>query len=128
VRFGSVTGEVFSGADRVMAAPCQVPQKPGPPATVGGALPDNAMERVDIATDQIGFPDGDEGGPAAAPSLRPSGCRAPGRDRRARSPGRASPFSSRTKQNSALWVAGTDCGFGGRVHAALMQGVVLSEN
>jgi hypothetical protein len=38
------------------------------------------------------------------------------------------PFSSRTKQNSALCVAGTDCGLGGRVHAALMQGVVLSEN
>jgi hypothetical protein len=77
------------------------------------------MEWVDIATDQIGFPDGDhdvpavhsrgrhftaaarmaarriEGGPAAAPSLRPSGCRAPGRDRRAQSPGRALPFSSR---------------------------------
>jgi hypothetical protein len=35
---------------------------------------------------------------------------------------------SRTKQNSALCVAGTDCGLGGRVHAALMQGVVLSEN
>jgi len=50
------------------------------------------MERVDVATDQIGFPDGDEGGPAAAPSLRPSGCRAPGRDRRSRSPGRALPF------------------------------------
>ena len=33
-----------------------------------------------------------EGGPAAAPSLRPSGCRAPGRVRRARSPGRALPF------------------------------------
>jgi hypothetical protein len=49
------------------------------------------MERVDIATDQVGFPDGDE-------------------------------------QNSALCVAGTDCGPGGRVHAALMQGVVLSEN
>jgi hypothetical protein len=30
--------------------------------------------------------------------------------------------------NSALCVAGTDCGLGGRVHAALMQGVVLSEN
>jgi hypothetical protein len=43
-----------------------------------------------------------EGGPAAAPSLRPSGCRAPGRDRRARSPGRALPFSSRTKRNSTL--------------------------
>jgi hypothetical protein len=55
-------------------------------ATVGGALPENAMEWVDIATDQIGFPDGDEGGPAAAPSLRPSGCRAPGRDRPAWSP------------------------------------------
>ena len=64
----------------------------------------------------------------AAPSLRPSGCRAPGRYRRARSPGRALPFSSRTKQNSALCVAGTDCGLGGRVHAALMQVVVLSEN
>ena len=38
------------------------------------------------------------------------------------------PFSSRTKQNSAMCVAGTDCGLGGRVHAALMQGVVLSEN
>ena len=50
-----VTGEVFPGADRVMAAQCWVPQKPGPPATAGGALPENAMERVDIATDQIGF-------------------------------------------------------------------------
>ena len=49
-------------------------------------------------TDQIGFPDGDKVGPAAVPSLLPSGCRAPGRDRRARSPGRALPFSSRTKQ------------------------------
>jgi hypothetical protein len=38
------------------------------------------------------------------------------------------PFSSRSKQNSALCVAGTDCGIGGRVRAALMQGVVLSEN
>jgi hypothetical protein len=38
------------------------------------------------------------------------------------------PFSSRTKQNSALCVAGTDCGLGDRVYAALMQGVVLSEN
>ena len=26
------------------------------------------------------------------------------------------------------FVAGTDCGLGGRVHADLMQGVVLSEN
>src|SRR5215468_2939898 len=34
------------------------------PATVGGALPENAMERIDIATEQIGFPDGDEEGPA----------------------------------------------------------------
>ena len=50
------------------------------------------MERVDVATDQIGFPDGDEGGPAAAPSLGTSGCRAPGRDRRSRSSGRALPF------------------------------------
>jgi len=40
-------------------------------------------------------------------------------------PGRALPFSSRTTQNPALCVAGTDCGLGGRVHAALMQGVVL---
>jgi hypothetical protein len=32
--------------------------------TVGGALPENAMEWVDIATDQIGFPDGDHGVPA----------------------------------------------------------------
>ena len=31
---------------------------------VGGALPENAMEWVDIATDQIGFPDGDDGVPA----------------------------------------------------------------
>jgi hypothetical protein len=38
------------------------------------------------------------------------------------------PFSSRTKQNSALCVAGMDCDLGGRVHAALMQGVALSEN
>jgi len=38
------------------------------------------------------------------------------------------PFSFRTTQNSALFVAGADCGLGGRVHAALMQGVVLSEN
>jgi len=38
------------------------------------------------------------------------------------------PFSFRTTQNSALCVAGADCGLGGRVHAALMQGVVLSEN
>jgi hypothetical protein len=29
---------------------------------------------------------------------------------------------------SAQCVAGTDCGLGGRVHAALMQGVVLSKN
>jgi hypothetical protein len=36
------------------------------------------------------------------PSLRPSGCRAPGRDRRARSPGRALPFSSRTKRIDAV--------------------------
>jgi hypothetical protein len=43
-----------------------------------------------------------EGEPAAAPSLRPSGCRAPGRDRRARSPGRALPFSSRTKRIDAV--------------------------
>jgi hypothetical protein len=93
-----------------------------------GALPENAMERVDIATEQIGFPDGAEGGPAVAPSLRATGCRAPGRDRRARSPIRALQFSSRTKQNSALCVAGTDCGLGGLVHAALMQGVVLPEN
>jgi hypothetical protein len=49
------------------------------------------VERVDTATDQIGFPDGDE-------------------------------------QNSALCVAGTDCGLGGRVQTALMQGVMLSEN
>src|SRR5215469_16783189 len=35
---------------------------------------------------------------------------------------------SRTKQNSALCVAGTDRSLGGRVHAALIQGVVLSEN
>ena len=89
--------------------------------------PRKRIERVDIATDQIGFPDGNEGGPAAAPSLRTRGCRAPGRDRRARSPGRALPFSSRTTQNSALCVAGTDRGLGGRVHAALMQGVVLPE-
>ena len=32
------------------------------PATVGGALPENAVEWVDITTNQIGFPDGDEGG------------------------------------------------------------------
>jgi hypothetical protein len=40
----------------------------------------------------------------------------------------AVPFSSRTKPKLALCVAGTDCGLGGRVHVALMQGVVLSEN
>jgi hypothetical protein len=45
-----------------------------------------------------------------------------------RSPGRALPFSPGPKQNSALCVAGTDCGLAGRAHAALMQGVVLSEN
>jgi hypothetical protein len=65
---------------------------------------------------------------AAAPSLGTSGCRAPGRDRRARSPDTAFPFSSLTKPKLALCVAGTDCGLGGRVHVALMQGVVLSEN
>jgi hypothetical protein len=36
----------------------------GPPATVGDALSEKAMEWVDIATDQIGFPDGDHGVPA----------------------------------------------------------------
>jgi len=51
-----------------------------------------------------------EGGPAAAPSLRPSGCRAPGRDRRAQSPGRALPFSSRTKRNSTLCRPGRAAG------------------
>jgi len=43
-------------------------------------------------------------------------------------PVRRCRFLSRTTQNSALCVAGADCGLGGRVHAALMQGVVLSEN
>jgi len=38
--------------------------EPRPPATVGGALLENAMEWVDIATDQIGFPDGNHGVPA----------------------------------------------------------------
>ena len=90
-RFGSVTGEVVprgrsgDGGAVLGSAETRVP------ATVGGALSENAMEWVDIATDQTGFPDGDE-------------------------------------QNSALCVAGTDCGLGGRVHAAWMQVVVLSEN
>jgi hypothetical protein len=56
----------------------------------------------------VKFPDSPAASPwvttlsAAAPSLRPCGCRAPGRDRRAWSPDRALPFSSRTKRNSTL--------------------------
>jgi hypothetical protein len=84
-----VHGNRLLGSEGAAAGPFSA--KTRAPATVGGALPENAMERVDIATDQTGFPDGDE-------------------------------------QNSALCVAGTDCGLGGRVQTALTQGVVLSEN
>ena len=63
-RFGSVTGEVVprgrsgDGGAVLGSAETRVP------ATVGGALSENAMEWVDIATDQTGFPDGDHGVPS----------------------------------------------------------------
>jgi hypothetical protein len=62
--FANLRNEVL---DRVMAAQCYRSAETRAPATVGNALPENAMERVDIATDQIGFPDGDERETACGP-------------------------------------------------------------
>ena len=56
-----MTGQVFPGRSGDGGAVLGSAETRAP-ATVGGALPENAMEWVDTATDQIGFPDGDQDG------------------------------------------------------------------